>query len=406
MLKRVSSGSSLRLPRARSSSSVTPHSAAKVAEVLVHQLGAEAVDARRDRCVGREHTAGAHDLDRLGECETRADELADALERVEAGVSLVAVEHLGVDAQRAKGSHTADAEDDLLAQAVLDVAAVQPVGDLCRESRALPRHRSVEQVQRDAADVDPPHLDVRHVAGEVDAHRHAGRRDRQPGAVEAWESLLLPAVGVEPLAEVALGVEQADADERHAEIASRLEVIAGEDPETTGILRESLGDAELGREVGDGTKRAVRAALEPTWRAQGLVEPGGGRVDVGDDERIGSELCPALDRDALQHTHRVVAGRLPAHRVESREQRLEVSVPRPVQVAREAAQGAQALRDRGIDSETPDGTHTRPRVQATGGTAPHSRLKPAPPYNQLGDAWRGRLSPPASTLRCRAHSRR
>ena len=49
--------------------------------------------------------------------------------------------------------------------------------------------------------------------------------------VEPREALLLLAVGVEPLAEVALGVEQADRDERHAEVGRRLEVVAGEDAE-------------------------------------------------------------------------------------------------------------------------------------------------------------------------------
>ncbi len=49
----------------------------------------------------------------------------------------------------------ADAEHDLLAQPVLDVAAVQPVGDR-RDLGAVALDSGVEQVQRDPADVDLP----------------------------------------------------------------------------------------------------------------------------------------------------------------------------------------------------------------------------------------------------------
>jgi hypothetical protein len=44
-------------------------------------------------------------------------------------VALVGVEHLRMDAERPQRPHAADAEDDLLAQPVLGVAAVEPVGD-------------------------------------------------------------------------------------------------------------------------------------------------------------------------------------------------------------------------------------------------------------------------------------
>ena len=52
---------------------------------------------------------------------------AHPLQAEEAGVALVGVEHLGVQAQRLQGAHPTDAEEDLLADAVLGVAAVQAV---------------------------------------------------------------------------------------------------------------------------------------------------------------------------------------------------------------------------------------------------------------------------------------
>ena len=52
--------------------------------------------------------------------------------------------------------------------------------------------------------------------------------------------------GVEVLAEEAVAVEQADRAERGAEVAGRLEVVAGEDAEAARVLRHELADAELG----------------------------------------------------------------------------------------------------------------------------------------------------------------
>ena len=56
---------------------------------------------------------------------------------------------------------------------------------------------------------------------------------------------LLPAVDVEPLPEVALAVEQADADQRDAEIGRALDVVAGEHAQAAGIDRQRFVQAEL-----------------------------------------------------------------------------------------------------------------------------------------------------------------
>ena len=103
-------------------------------EVALDQRGVEAVDAGRDRGVGREDGAGAHHLERLGEGQPVTDQVADALEPEEAGVPLVGVEDLrfagaGEVGVQLDGADAADAEQQLLQQAVLAAAAVQPVGD-------------------------------------------------------------------------------------------------------------------------------------------------------------------------------------------------------------------------------------------------------------------------------------
>ena len=100
-------------------------------------------------------------------------QLADPLEAEEAGVALVGVEHLGrrgagepgVGAQR---PDAADAEQQLLAQAVLAGAAVEAVGDLAVVV-GVALDVGVEQQQRhpaDAGDPDPRHQ--RRAAGHLD----------------------------------------------------------------------------------------------------------------------------------------------------------------------------------------------------------------------------------------------
>ena len=81
------------------------------------------------------------------------------------------------------------------------------------------------------------------------------QRQRHGVRVEVGIALLLPAVVGEALAEVAVPVEEADADERHAEVGRRLQVVAGEHAEAAGVLRQRLGDAELGGEVADELQR-------------------------------------------------------------------------------------------------------------------------------------------------------
>ena len=170
----------------------------------------------------------AHRLDGRLERQPAGHELADALEAEEPRVALVHVEHVGLQAERAQGADAADAEHDLLAQAVVLVAAVEAVGDGDAVG-GVARDVGVEHVERDAPDVRPPHVGLHRVAGEVDRDLDARVDEAERQRCEVGHALLLPAVGVEALAEVPLGVHQPDRDERDAEVGRRLEVVAGED---------------------------------------------------------------------------------------------------------------------------------------------------------------------------------
>ena len=125
----------------------------------------------------------------------------------------------------------------------------------------------VEQQQRHAADLgdpDPRGQRLAGLAGQADldlgdrAVVLAQQRERQAVGVEDGVGLLLPAVAGQRLPEVAVPVEQPDADDRHAEVAGGLEVVAGQDAEAAGVLRQHGGDAELRGEVADRARQRRR----------------------------------------------------------------------------------------------------------------------------------------------------
>ena len=62
---------------------------------------------------------------------------------------------------------------------------------------------------------------------------------------------VLPALLVEALQEIALVVEQADADERNAEIGGALDVVAREHAQAAGVDGQRFVQSEFGGEVGD-----------------------------------------------------------------------------------------------------------------------------------------------------------
>ena len=56
---------------------------------------------------------------------------------------------------------------------------------------------------------------------------------------------------VDGLEEISLPVEQADADERQAQVARSLAVIAGENAKAAGVDRQAFMETEFGTEIGD-----------------------------------------------------------------------------------------------------------------------------------------------------------
>jgi len=94
-------------------------------EVFFHQVEAEALVAGRNGSVRREDVRGPDSLRRLIEGEGTLDhDLANALEGQKGRVPLVHVRHHDIDAEDSKGAYAADAEEYLLTNPGLRVAAV------------------------------------------------------------------------------------------------------------------------------------------------------------------------------------------------------------------------------------------------------------------------------------------
>ena len=267
------------------------------------------------------HGAGGHGLAGGGEVDALLlHQGADALEAAKGAMALVHVADRRRLAQRPQRADAADAEDHFLADAHVHVAAVEAGRDRAVFRRVL-RDVGVEQVERHAADLDAPDAELHLAAGERHSDEQgravvADLRDqRQVEEVVFRVALLLPAVHGEVLAEVALAVHEADADERQAEVAGALEVVAAEDAEAAGVDRHALMDAELGAEVGDaevrrqrdrggrsGGRRRLAVAVAGAAGVGFLIPGGGGHVvverffdaiHVGEEAVVVQQFVPA-----------------------------------------------------------------------------------------------------------------
>ena len=227
----------------------------------------------------------------------------------------------------------------------------------------------VEQQQRHPADLGAPDVGVQlAAAGQRERDRRgravglAQQRQRQAVGVEHRVVLLLPAVADQALAEVAGLVEQADADDRHAEVGGRLEVVAREDAEAAGVLRQRGGDAELRREVGDRRGHALgllaAPALVPAGLAEVAVEVLLGGVDPLDEGRVGGEPLELVGLDAPRAWRPGPRRRRPSGpgRCDSKRSR-GGGCQRPPQVHREVAERGDAGGQDGADAEPADGLH-------------------------------------------------
>ena len=295
-------------------------------QVGAGEVGPEAVVPGLDRGVGGEAAHRRHLAQRRGGLDPLAlDQLARPLQQGEGGVPLVEVQHRGLDAHHPERPVAADAEQDLLLDPHLLVAAVEAGGQRLVLGR-VGVVAGVEQQEPAAPDVHPPDAQEDVAPGELDAeaHRLAVRPEHrlggQLGAGDRLVEVLLPAVLVDQLMDVPLVVEQPDADDRRAQVAHALQVVPRQHPEAARVDGQRLVDAELGGEVGDRPGEDRPGVDHPP--ALGAVEialqPAVGLVDAGLHLQVLHPAGDLLGGDPLQQGHRVVVDEAPGLRDRAR----------------------------------------------------------------------------------------
>ena len=133
----------------------------------------------------------------------------------------VEVPDRGPDRQRVEGAGRADAQQNLLGEPRASLRDVQLVGDPSIVGLVAFDVR-VEQEERHPADLGDPHREPdrapRQVHGDLERTAVRPRRpaERQVSRIDVRLEVLLPAIGIDPLAEVAAVVEGAHPDHRQA----------------------------------------------------------------------------------------------------------------------------------------------------------------------------------------------
>ena len=198
---------------------IDTHFGAVLGEVVVHHAGVEQVDTGRDRSMGGENVAGAGGFQRLVEIKLAVAHVEPNLfQGEEGGVAFVHVEHSGLEPHGLQGAHAADTKDDFLADPGVDIAAIKGIGDVAILRQHVVGNVGVQQVQGDTADAQFPDLNEHAAGGQFDRHLeivavgvlHGFQRQRVK--VVHGIAFLLPSVGIQKLAEIALLVEQPQAD--------------------------------------------------------------------------------------------------------------------------------------------------------------------------------------------------
>ena len=334
-----------------------PQRIADRAEMLFDEAGREAiVPGGNGRVRGEDDLRGhaAHGL--LGIDALRFHPAPDELERGKGTVPLIEMHHARRDPERVQRANPADAEQQLLADPDTLIAAVQP-GRQLPILRAVAVHVRVEEQEGASADRDAPDPSHQAAGPGLDLHRHRHavvrrRLDRQQVVIDVDVVLLLPAVGVEALPEVALVVVQADADERDAEVGRALHVVAGQDPEAARIDRHRLVQSEFRREVRHRARAedAGMTAAPRVLRPEILLQPAVRLVDATVERQLRHPQLELIARNTVQQLDGIVVARGPEHRIEVAEQADALVVPAPPEIARERRQPLVHGRD-----ELPDG---------------------------------------------------
>ena len=317
----------------------------KIAEIFLHHLARERVVSRGHRCVGGEDIGRRDHL----ECGIKIEMLLhdsqpDSFERKEGRVAFVHVEDFRLDAERAERFHAANAEHHFLAHPHFEIAAVELRGDQTILGVVF-RRVGIEQIKADAADLELPdfreHFAVKNADGDEQiriaaAHFADGKMVKILVEVDG----LLRAFLVDLLFEISVTIEQADGDKVEIEIAGGFAVIARENAEAAGIIRNRFVKAELSGKIGDRFLDLARGAGFPVGvfpreiTAKGIVNV----FQFAQETFVVRDFDETGLARKLKHPDGVVIGPIPKLGIEMPEKPARGRLPGPPQIEDHLAQ--------------------------------------------------------------------
>ncbi len=162
---------------------------------------------------------------------------------------------------------------------------------------------------------------------------------------------MLPALAVEPLAEVALAVKQADADQGNVQVRGALDVIAGQHAQAAGVDGDGFVQAELGREIRDRPRpqNAGVGGAPGAVRLQVFALPPVVVIDAAVQHQLARAALHFRQRHLAEQGQGIVIELPPAHRLQFAEQGDGIVIPAPPQIARERPQALLCGRDEAIE---------------------------------------------------------
>ena len=168
----------------------------------------------------------------------------------------------------------------------------------------------------------------------VTARRQAFAGQRKGLKIVVFVRLLLPSGGVEVLTKVPLLVQQADAHQRHTQIAGGLQMIAGQHAQPAREYVEALGQSEFGREVShqQPVRAIIRAAIPGGFRREVGSHFLDQAIQLGQERIVFSRGLQLRLVDSPQHQHGVMPGGFPEVGIQAAEKFNGVVVPSPSQV--------------------------------------------------------------------------
>ena len=318
-------------------------------QILLDQRGGETVKAGGDRGVrGKQIARTGHRQCGFEVQSAFLHKVPCAFQHGKRRMAFIQVAHLRFDAERHQQLPAADAQQYFLLQAQLRPAAVELAGDtaVCGIIR---RVIAVQQIELHPTDLHLPRAQPYRIAGHVNLQAHpfavgmAQRRDRQLSGIVIRIQRLLRAFLVYHLAKVALLVEQAHADDRHAEITGGFELITGNITQPARVNGQRFAQHILHAEIGNTAQLRL---------CMGLLKPGGcfyyiapavnQVVDNFAELGIGKHLFQLFARDGLHHDPRIMR-ELPQHRVKFPPHLVGGVIPRGAHIQRKLGEGVETL---------------------------------------------------------------